>query len=597
MMKQLLCAFLLLALSAGVVAANEDDALLRAMQDEMARSIESLELEGMDRPYFIQYLVVDRRVHRIEGTFGAIVSSRGAHTRTLHVEVRTGSHELDNTGFLGGFSGFGGFGTVNQVTLSDSYDALRHELWFATDAAYKEALEQLSKKMAFRKNKVQAEVIPDFSREQPHRSVDAVARFELDADKWKKTVRQLSRLFREYPAVHESEVLFRVALDTRYFVNSEGTVVRQSKPLVTFYATASGQADDGARIKHYYPFHANAVDHLPSEEELEAAIRTVAEELTQLVATPVFENYHGPVLFSAAAAADLFAQTLAANLSGERPPESDMPQMSAMFSESELAGRMGRRVLPGFLSVSDDPTRNRHQDTDLIGGYAVDDQGVPARAVSLVKDGVLETLLMSRRPSKDLAHSTGHARSSGLVGKPEVTIGNLMVECAEPETFAQLKQQMLELCLDEGLEYGIIVRKMDDPVITGVDMSPQAMMMSMMSGAGGGAAISSVILAYRVYADDGREELVRGIGPNRVRLRALRDIVAAGDDYAVHNFLSGGGGVMGLAMLFAPSGQSLGMGKPSSVVAPSVLFEELELKAAEGNKTRPTVLAHPYYTK
>ena len=138
-------------------AAQQSDVLLRAMRDELVRSTDTLQLEELERPYFIEYAVVDTELTVIEATFGASVRNDQTHMRSLRVDVRVGSHELDNSEFVAGpsFIRIGRF--PRNLVRDDDYDALRHDLWLATDAAYKEALEQLAQKRAFLQNRVQDE--------------------------------------------------------------------------------------------------------------------------------------------------------------------------------------------------------------------------------------------------------------------------------------------------------------------------------------------------------------------------------------------------------------------------------------------------------
>src|SRR5581483_8079001 len=85
------------------------------------------------------------------------------------------------------------------------------------------------------------------------------------------------------------------------------------------------------------------------------------------------ENYLGPVLFTGQASAEMFSQLLASELCSQRPSVGSQQEDS-----SSLFNRINRRVLPPFLSVFDDPTQQKLGDEELLGTFAVDDQGVPA---------------------------------------------------------------------------------------------------------------------------------------------------------------------------------------------------------------------------
>ena len=68
------------------------------------------------------------------------------------------------------------------------------------------------------------------------------------------------------------------------------------------------------------------------------------------------------------------------------------------------------RVLPEFLDVVDDPGLKSYDGKGLVGAYAIDDEGVPAQAVTLVTAGKLENYLIGREPVKDFPQSNGHGR-------------------------------------------------------------------------------------------------------------------------------------------------------------------------------------------
>ena len=84
-------------------------------------------------------------------------------------------------------------------------------------------------------------------------------------------------------------------------------------------------------------------------------------------------------------------------------------------------------------------------------------------------------------------------------------------------------------------------------------------------------------LLYKVWTKDGREELVRGAAFGELDNRALRsDLVAAGDEPYIENLV-----------------QSI----PHSIVAPAVLFDELEVKRANQNKEKLPEYPAPAVTK
>lgn len=573
----------------------DEEALTRAMRDEMARSVESLQLEDLERPYFIEYRIDDVHQHVVTASFGALVDQFPSRSRTLNVDVRVGDHDLDNSEFIStDLFRQGRFAQSHRLALDGDYYALRRALWSATDDAYKIGLEVLAKKRAHRENNVPDEPVPDFSQEEPHVFEGEVIPYEIDTEGWEQRVRKASGIFHDFPAIDESKVELRVQHLVRYYLNSEGSQYRKTEPCAILYASAKTHSDDGATLKDFVQFIERLPADLPGEDEFEEAVRQLAAELTALRSAPEIDDYTGPVLFSGTAAADLMVEAVGLQCVGQRVPEADVPQFAQMMPTPKLADRIGRRAMSDFITVYDDPTTATFGDEKLAGMYAVDDQGVPAQKVTLIEDGTVTSLLMSRRPRTEIPKSNGHARMPlfGVIGS-DATIGNLFVESSEPLSFEELKKELVTICQDEGLEFGVIIRRLDDPALTGVDVDAQSMSALFQRQSMGGISLGAPLLAYRVYAADGREELVRGFDGINLSIRALRDIVALGDDAAAYNQMLAAGGGMFSGM--GTQGFRISQVVPAAVVTPSVLFEEFDLKGDGGAKKKAPVLAHPSF--
>jgi TldD protein len=536
------------------------DPVMRAMVDELGRSVSELQFKDLEKPYFIQYIVLDQERYRGSATFGALTGSEIDRARYVQAQARIGDYDFDNSEFVAGqgFQGPPPAGVTTETAIDDDYGVIRHSLWLVTDAAYKQAIDQFARKRAFIQNKTRGEQIPDFSKEKAVTSVAVRRGFDIDKRRWEKQLREWSALFKDFPEIEESSVVLEAQVTHRYLVNSEGTRTLQPSMLVSVQIDAGTEAPDGMRLRHWIPFNAGSFDQLPPPHEIAKAIHQMATELTALRSAPVLDSdYSGPVLFTGQASAEMFARVLAPNLSGQRLPLTD--QQQAQTTRSELMDRLNRPVLPRFLSVFDDPTTQRIGDQELLGHYQIDDQGVPARRVSLIEQGVLKTFLMSRRPAKDMPQSNGHGRS-GIPGRETAQIGNLFIQSSEGKTFEDLKQQLLKMCQEENLQYGILIK-----ALIGDGRSP----------------IGTPVLTYKVYVADGREELIRGAFAQAIPIRSLRQIEAVGNDAFVVNRLAG----------------SSELPTPTTIVAPSVLLEEVELKRPTGTQQKPALLSHPYFGK
>jgi predicted Zn-dependent protease len=308
------------------------------------------------------------------------------------------------------------------------------------------------------------------------------------------------------------------------------------------------------------------------------------------------EDYTGPVLFEARAAAPMLAQVFGPAMNGSRPPLAFQPIVEQMLSglggKSDWAGRIGSRVLPATVSLVDDPGAKDFHGTPLLGGYAVDDEGVRAQKVTVVDKGNLKELLMSRRPGPDSADSNGHGRS-GFLGDAKPTMSNLFFSASDTVSPADLKKKFLDACRAEKLDYCIIVREMDNPTISFLHQEDFSELLASFGG-GAGTGDRLPLLIYKVYPQDGREEIIRGARIIGLNTRALRNLAGVGNDNFVYNYMqSANAGFAGTALGAFGSAQG---GLPASVVAPSLLFEELEVRGARGEPKRLPLLPAPPLT-
>src|SRR5262249_55316561 len=207
--------FLLCSVPVFVGQNQPADPVMRAMGDELQRSVAELQFKDLEKPYFIQYTMVDQERYRASATFGALTASDTGRARILQAQVRVGNYDFDNSEFAAGGGGFQGTppsGVTTQVPIENDYASIRHALWLATDAAYKQSVEQLARKRAFVQNKIRGELIPDFSKEKPVTVVDAKQALQIDKARWEKQVREWSATFRDFPQIQESDVVMEAQL-------------------------------------------------------------------------------------------------------------------------------------------------------------------------------------------------------------------------------------------------------------------------------------------------------------------------------------------------------------------------------------------------
>jgi TldD protein len=577
-MKRLL---LLLPLLAALPAPAQDDVILRAMQDELERS-RGLRAVSPEQPYYIEYSVHDGDSISASATLGALINSRRVNYRLPRIQVRVGDYKFDNTNFIGTDFYSGTRYDVDQFPLDASYPVLRHHFWLATDVAYKGAVEAYSRKRAALKNVTLSEELPDFARAAPLVHIEDIRPGSPDEAPFVARVRRLSAVFLNFPDLHSSVADFEGGRSMRYLVTSEGTKVRVAEEMISFRARATAQAQDGMMLRDAVVFNSLEPEGLPPEAEMERAIRQVGENLSALVRAPAGEAYSGPVLFEGVAGPQVLAELLGENLAVPRKPVT-LPGRPFPFAASELEGRLGVRVLPEWMDVVDDPTQKEWNGRRLFGFYTVDLEGVEPKPLVLVEKGVLRNFLLTRQPVRAFEASNGRARMPGSFGAKAAGFGNLFVRAAESVPAPELRKKLLDICAQRSKPYGMIVRKMDFP--SSASFSEVRRLLTGMAQSGGSARPVSVpILAYRVYRD-GREELVRGLRFRGLNARSLRDIVAASDETQVFDFLDN-------TAPFALMGGA-GFVSETSIVAPSILVDDLEMEKAQEQLPNPPIVPPP----
>jgi predicted Zn-dependent protease len=530
--------------------AQETPTTLTAMQDEMNRAMAELRLKGEPPPYFIAYEVLDRTVADYSGRLGALVENPPRRTRTLRVEVRVGDYAFDSSRFIvQGFGGGGGMGGESAVApLDDDYDALRREIWMTTDAAYKRAISMFARKKAAFQNRTSSDPLPDFTKEpavetllppvgapNPNARRDAVTR-----------VQQASAVFRSTADVDLSDVGISEISGTRYYLNSEGAKTIAPIQVATLTMFGEAQASDGMPVRETFSVVERAIQDLPTPAELVDKARELAAHVLSSKNAPIGEEFAGPVLLEGLGSSQFIAETLVPIMQARRPPDAENPRMMQLPTNPFL-NRTGLRVLADAFVVKDTPSLTQFEGKNVVGAYVVDDEGVPAKDVTLVDKGRLVTLLTSRTPQKNFLRSNGHGRAGTVLA------GVFQMESTQAIAAAELKAKYLALLKAQEKTFGYIVRDVRSD-----------------GQAGAGPGIDQVVKVTL----DGHEEPVRGLRFATVPPTAFRDLSEASRERTMFSYRAGPTAAV-------------------SVIAPSLIFEELEIQRARDILQKPPIVPSP----
>ena len=531
---------------------NEDKAVFSVLRSELKRSLDELKKKGSIPPYFISYALKENDVSSVNSSYGALYGTSPYKMRKLVVEVRVGNYDYDNTDA----SNYMGKLVSTFVAVDGDQESLKRDIWFQTNAAYEYAV----KLYYFKKQKSSDEFkkktsVPSFSREKSYKYYDNFSLYKFNTAEIEAFLKKTTNEFRKYPEIQFDITRANFGNEKDYLINSEGTEILTNDSMMNVSIDASTQSEDGSDIRNSSAVYYNLKYEKLDLNKVKLEVDRLAKDLVLLKKSAAFSPGTGPAILSAQAVGVLFHEAVGHRLEGERQANEEEGQT---FKDS-----VGKKVIPAFISVYDDPTILKFGNDILNGYYKYDEQGTPGQRVELIKDGVLKNFLMSRTPIENFYQSNGHGRSyDDLV--PMARMSTTIVKASKEFSYSELKAMLLKECKRQKKSHGFIIK-------------------SMMGGetetaAGGFQVFKSVpLMVYSVDAKTGKEELVRGVEIVGTPLSSVNKIIAMGNDYEVKN-----------GYCNAESGWVR-----VSTYAPSALLSEIELQNKRQTKKQLPIISRP----
>jgi len=549
-----------LAWTPGRAADPAASPVLQAMQAELERSMQKLKTQPVP-PYFLSYEITETHSVHVAAAFGRLTSSSENRYRQLDIDLRVGDYTMDNTREIRGgmpANPYAGYANIT-VPIENDPDAIRGVLWYHTDERYKRALEQFTKVKTNVQVKVaQEDQSSDFSREEAQQHTEPPVDIQVDRRVWEDKLRNYTAPFAQYTRIYDATATLMASAETRWYVNTEGTRIQVSEPAWHLFVIAYTKADDGMELPLYESFFGFSEKDLPDDATVLQAVNGMIHKLEALRVAPLTDPYTGPAILSGRASGVFFHEIFGHRVEGQRQKQANDAQT--------FKKKVNEQVLPKDFSVHFDPTTRRMADTDLAGFYLYDNQGVKARRVDVVQNGVLKTFLMSRTPIEGFPQSNGHGRKQvGL--SPVARQSNLIVDVAPSAAQADLKTLLIAEVKKQGLPFGLYFEDIQGGFTFTGRTIPNAFNVL-------------PLVVYRIYPD-GREELVRGVDLIGTPLTTFSKIAAADRKLAVFNGICG-----------AESG-----GVPVSAVSPGILVSQIEVQKKTKSQERPPVLPAPFEDK
>ncbi|HMG91649.1 MAG TPA: metallopeptidase TldD-related protein [Chryseolinea sp.] len=521
---KLISPLLFAMISSSLMAQLEDNVILRAMKDELKRSMEEIKYDNHDRPFFISYGITDSKNLSVYAMLGAIVQSNEYQNRDKSVRVLVGNHEFNDESLDNNLYSETTANEI-QLPLDNDYFGIRRALWTTTDVVYKGAAQKYKKhQVTLKEQNKKLSDLPHrvFAKAPVVQSIKPTIFSEVDLVALNDYCRQASSVFREFPDLESSDVLINFSYGTKYFVNSEGTVIVEPYSIGIVQCRVQGKTKNGEPIFETAEYYAKTPKEFPSMEKLTADARGLAEKLDNLRSANILdEEYSGPVLFLGPSVAQAFASTLFSQRESLIASNAIMSQNDYRpAAVAALDARLGKVIIDNSLTIKASPKLKSFKGETLIGSYEVDDEGVvPPDNLVLVEKGILKALLNDRSLSSTSQTANGHST------------GPAVIEISSDKTLTPkaLKDALISAAKTDGQDFALIVR----------------------TNASFGEAMSEV---WKVNLDTGSEEVLRSCQVSELSLRNMRRIVGVASDQDAYTVQVGGT----LASFIVPQGLLLG---------------------------------------
>ncbi|MBK8261853.1 MAG: hypothetical protein IPK80_11015 [Nannocystis sp.] len=554
---------------------------IAAIEAEIARGIRELRLADAPAPYAATVRLVRASLLSLDGSYGGVITDASERQAIASVEVRVGSPERDNGGYFGQDGAQGRF----LLPLDEAPAVTRKKLWLAMDMAYRSATVTYAQKQAILARMAAERRSRDLGpgpAAAPRLAPAAPEAPPIDREGLRRLVAELSARYSAHPEIDNGDVFLQILRVEITTITGEGVVLREHHDRAVLAAVADTRALDGMQLDHGRAIHLQATPRV--DEGLrrvgEALVDRVLRELGEQAAAPMIEDdYDGPVLFVGGAGPQLLAATVATQASGKPAPLSDsgrLRDLEPLWQES-----LGKPVLPDFLDLIDDPR------AEGFGAYSIDAEGFVAEPLTLVRRGVLESLLMTREPNEWLSQSNGRARISPvLMSGP--AISNLRLESRQRgRSRALLERELLRRAREDGYEFAYVIESLRDGGILG----PVPREGASTFGSSRKVVLPVPARIWRIEAG-GKRTLVRGAVLGPASMRVLRRIRAVGDRQNVEamRFPAGPAGGFG-----AETGMDgvLSFTIDAQVSSPDLLIDGLEIQVERGEHEKLPTLVHP----
>jgi len=483
--------------------AQDNAFFIDVLKKEVDSNLKNLRIANRQSPFFISYTLFDQHIYEFAAKEGALRKSYYSNTRNGFPFLLVGNYERTN-------ATFGEW--TNQIFMSKPASfpasandekgiakAIRTEL----DDIYKHITDVYEKKMvALKSEKRSAEdlAIPDFEQRQAIQVFYPIPNEPIDKAYWENYVKKASEALKGYDGLTDSDISITIKQNVAHYYDTEGSSYVNPVYFYVMRLHVETQAENGDKISDDMFTEVSSLDRLPDLETYINSNHQFVKNFLGLKDAPKFtlkDSYNGPVLIQGMALCEstFWLFFLPNQLTAFR---------SFDMHNSPMEDMLGKKVIDSSLSITSLSGKKEYKGKALDGYIGIDMQAVvPDEELVLIENGILKNVLSGRTPTKKTRHSNGHMRFTPIQRNMTViTSGNVLVTSNNTMSNDQLKQKLIETAKEAGWDYTYIIKRMRWNV---------------------------PIMMYKVYVEDGREELVHGAVVSDLNAKSFSRILGASD--------------------------------------------------------------------
>ena len=547
------------ALSISILKAQDADLILSSIKKEVDRSKNELKIDKLQVPFFAGYTLIESKHMNIKASLGMLSQSEHRTLRNGYPALLVGSYERNNMGYMDLNSMYQYIYSRN-VCIDNNPAGIGIAIWQDMDNQYKNAAEKYEAKISIMRQQNMKEedlAIVDFEKIAPVNIIQKSPELNQDIKYWENYVKKASEILRKYTGLTNSNVSVYVRNSMLYYYNTDNSKYAVPVPYCRLHLRVEGKSVDGQELYDNMFVECTSTESFPSVDVFIKDCEAFTSNFVKLLDAPMIEEaYSGPVLFEDQAVVEIVQEQFmnqSSIIAKAKPVVNDNIRQyyrgGDMFESNNMEMMMNKKIISRTLSLKALTGMETYDGIKLEGHYPVDFEGaVPEKDFFLVENGVLKSMLNRRTPTKKIPGSNGHYRFNFLNMNPQVAPGNVLLTCNDTYSKAELRKKLLDAAKEEDLDYAYIVRRMWQ---------------------------SDITMIYRIYVEDGREELIRGAKLDDFNLKSFKRILGAANQNHVRHTANYGS----IATYIVPDG---------------LLFEELEVTRNGGIELKsPYLLPQP----